>query len=188
MAAGVSVPSEDGPASRPASVRRVTDLADLRCSEKFEAPCSPMQQDKAPSESSSSAPPVRAFRDLTLVRDDRILHNLLRSERRSLPSAPDYFRFVQREIAPPMRKIVADWMLQVCQELQCQPEVFALAMNYFDRFLARCRVRKGTLQLLGSVCLLLASKFKETCPILGEKLIFYSDFSIGSDELKVGEK
>ncbi len=135
----------------------------------------------------SCAPPVRALRDLVLRRDDRVLQNLLRAESRSLPTAPDYFRFVQRPqcVAPPMRKIVADWMLQVCQELQCQPEVFVLAMNYFDRFLARCRVTKGSLQLIGSVCLLLASKFKETCPILGEKLIFYSDFSIKSDEIKV---
>ena len=175
--------------------RRVPDLpstTDLTCQEELgNLPPSPRNHqdcdEKEPdaADSSCNLPPVRAFRDLTLVQDDRILQNLLRMQDRSLPPAPDYFRYVQRDIRPPMRKIVADWMLQVCQELQCQPEVFALAMNYLDRFLARCRVRKGSLQLLGSVCLLVASKFKETCPILGEKLIFYSDFSIRSEDLKV---
>ncbi len=171
---------------------------DLTCEETFHVPPTP-EDEKASSSTikqkkgneadfSCNIPPVKAFRDLALVHDDRILQNLLRMESRSLPSAPDYFRFVQKDLKPSMRKIVADWMLQVCQELQCQPEVFALAMNYLDRFLARCRVRKGSLQLLGSVCLLVASKFKETCPILGERLIFYSDFSVKSEELKVGEK
>merc|ERR1719189_1326203 len=71
----------------------------------------------------------------------------------------------------------------VCQELGCQPEVFCMAMSYMDRFLAQCRVTKSKLQLLGSVCLLLSSKFKETCPIPGEKLIYYTDYSITSSEI-----
>ena len=92
-----------------------------------------------------------------------------------LPGCPDYFKFVQKDLQISMRKIVADWMLQVCQELGCQPEVFCMAMSYMDRFLAQCRVTKSKLQLLGSVCLLLSSKFKETCPIPGEKLIYYTN-------------
>ena len=56
-----------------------------------------------------------------------------------MPVQPDYFRHVQADIKPHMRKIVADWMLEVCQELCCQPEVFCLAVNYMDRFLAICR-------------------------------------------------
>jgi cyclin D2 len=56
-----------------------------------------------------------------------------------VPAQPDYFRYVQTEIKPHMRKIVCDWMLEVCQELCCQPEVFCLAVNYMDRFLAICR-------------------------------------------------
>ncbi len=198
MAAGVvgcQQQQQQDPAAREARVPPTGLATDLSCQETLRDLPSPGKQQQEQQEqqqqqpdSSCNVPPVRAFRDLTLVRDDRILQNLLRQEGRSLPSAPDYFRYVQREIRPAMRKIVADWMLQVCQELQCQPEVFALAMNYLDRFLARCRVRKGSLQLLGSVCLLIASKFKETCPILGERLIFYSDFSIRSEELKVGEK
>lgn len=167
------------------------DLSDLRCTESFDVdrhPLTPqiMMHDRHQPAEVVSAPPVMGFRDPALVRDDRVIQNMLRLEKKSLPSAPDYFRFVQtRDITPAMRKMVAEWMLQVCQELECQPEVFSMAMNYFDRFLACCRVRKSSLQLIGSVCLLVASKFKETNPILGERLIFYSDFSIGSEEIKV---
>ena len=57
-----------------------------------------------------------------------------------------------------MRKIVSDWMLEVCQELCCPPEVFCLAMNLMDRFLAKTRIEKSQLQLLGAVCLFLSSK------------------------------
>ncbi len=199
MAAGVSV----APEAEQQQYQRVPELttsADLllSCHETMEedeeeavAPFGSPRQPRRPQQqddSSTNAPPVKALRDMTLVEDDRILQNLLQMEKSSLPSAPDYFRFVQKDLRPPMRRIVAEWMLQVCQELQCQPEVFTLAMNYMDRFLARCRVRKASLQLLGSVCLMVASKFKETCPVLGERLIFYSDFSIGSEELKVGRK
>ncbi len=134
----------------------------------------------------SHQPPVRSLKDPTLLKDDRVLRNLLRLESRSLPSAPDYFKFVQGpQLTEDMRKIVTEWMLQVCEELQRAPEVFSLAVNYLDRFLGRCKVGKSRLQLLGSVCLMIASKFKETNPIQGERLIYFSDFSIRPDELKV---
>ena len=130
-------------------------------------------------------PPVHALRDSTLIKDIRVLKNLLKMEDTYLPMCPDYFKFVQKDLQISMRKIVADWMLQVCQELGCQPEVFCMGMSYMDRFLAQCRVTKSKLQLLGSVCLLLSSKFKETCPIPGEKLIYYTDYSITSVEITV---
>jgi len=130
---------------------------------------------------------VKAQVDKTLVADDRVLQNMIRSEHRYLPSNPDYFRYVQPEIRPHMRKIVSDWMLEVCQELGCQPEVFCLAMNLMDRFLARCRIAKSQLQLIGAVCLFLSSKFKETAPIPSEKLVMYTDFSVTLEEIREWE-
>lgn len=54
-----------------------------------------------------------AYPDQVLLDDDRILQNLLNSEDRYIPSS-SYFDTVQRDITPDMRKIVADWMLEVC--------------------------------------------------------------------------
>jgi hypothetical protein len=128
---------------------------------------------------------VKAIQDLTQLRDVRILQNLLRNEDRFLPEMPDYMSTVQPMITPEMRKVVADWMLEVVHEQNSQPEVFCLAINILDRFLCHMQIHKTQLQLLGSVCVLIASKIREPCPIPGKALITYTDYSINAEELKV---
>ena len=54
----------------------------------------------------------RAFEDPVLLSDDRVLKNLLVTEDKYLPSA-NYFKCVQTDIKLFMRKMVADWMLEV---------------------------------------------------------------------------
>ena len=130
---------------------------------------------------------VRAQVDRTLTADNRVLITMIRNELRYLPGKPDYFRYVQTDIKPHMRKIVSDWMLDVCQELCCQPEVFCLAMSLMDRFLGCCSILKSKLQLLGAVCLFLASKFKESKHIPSEKLAMYTDFSVSLEEIREWE-
>jgi len=71
----------------------------------------------------------------------------------------------------------------VCEEQRCQPEVFHLAINYMDRFLSEVRITKSQFQLLSCVCLFLASKFKETCPLPAENLVIYTDSSVTVQEI-----
>lgn len=133
-------------------------------------------------------PTVKAFQDNSQVKDHRILQNLLRNEDKYLPCVPDYMTSVQQlSVTPSMRKIVAEWMLEVIHEQQSQPEVFCLAMNMLDRFLSLCPVLKAQLQLLGSVCLLISSKIREPCPIPGQTIIVYTDYSITQEEIKEWE-
>ncbi|XP_040023987.2 G1/S-specific cyclin-D1 [Gasterosteus aculeatus] len=123
----------------------------------------------------------RAYMDVNLL-NDRVLHTMLKAEEHYLPS-PNYLKCVQKEIVPKMRKIVATWMLEVCEEQKCEEEVFPLAMNYLDRFLSVEATRKTRLQLLGATCMFLASKMKETVPLTAEKLCIYTDNSVQPGEL-----
>uniref|UniRef100_A0A7N8X816 G1/S-specific cyclin-D1-like n=1 Tax=Mastacembelus armatus TaxID=205130 RepID=A0A7N8X816_9TELE len=123
----------------------------------------------------------RAYRDPNLL-TERVLLALLRAEDKYLP-APNYFKCVQREIVPNMRRIVATWILEVCEEQKCEEEVFSLAMNYMDRFLSVEPTKKYHLQLLGAACMFLASKLKETIPLTAEKLCIYTDNSITPTQL-----
>ncbi|ELU00327.1 hypothetical protein CAPTEDRAFT_54530, partial [Capitella teleta] len=127
-------------------------------------------------------PTKRAFLDPTLLKDCRVLRNLLAAEDKYQPS-PSYFQCVQTDIQPYMRKMVAAWMLEVCEEQKCEEEVFPLSMNYLDRFLSVVNIKRTQLQLLGSVCMFIASKLKETIPLSAEKLVTYTDRSITMEEL-----
>lgn len=63
------------------------------------------------SESTHSPAPATATCDPVLLRP-RVLDNLLRTEERYAVTAT-YFGTVQTEVTPHMRRIVADWMLEV---------------------------------------------------------------------------
>lgn len=124
----------------------------------------------------------RAKKDPVLVEDERVLQNLLKLEDRYLPST-SYFECVQRDVKPYMRKVVATWMLEVCEEQRCEDDVFPLSMNFLDRFLSMRAISRTQLQLLGASCMLIASKVKETIPLTAQKLVIYTDHSITHQEL-----
>lgn len=53
-----------------------------------------------------------SYKDPVLLNDDRVLNNLLTYEEKYMPSG-NYFKVVQKDIKPYMRKMVATWMLEV---------------------------------------------------------------------------
>ncbi|VEN37480.1 unnamed protein product [Callosobruchus maculatus] len=124
---------------------------------------------------------TRAYDDPTLLQD-RVLKKLLKTEDRYVLPYPASFAN-QKEVTYEMRKIVSEWMMEVCEEQKCQDEVFYLAMNYLDRFLMCCSIAKNQLQLLGTACMLLASKLRECSPLAGETLVYYTDHSITKQQL-----
>ncbi|KAF4079500.1 hypothetical protein AMELA_G00178780 [Ameiurus melas] len=129
---------------------------------------------------------VRALLDPTIFSDDRVLQSLLTIEDMFLPQAP-YFQRVQKDLQPYMRRVVATWMLEVCEEEDCEQEVFLLAVNYLDRYLSVVPTKKSCLQLLGAVCLFLASKLKSYQPLSAKKLCLYTENSITCQELLTWE-
>ena len=168
---------------------------DLRCAEKpiyiHESRMEQQKQGFIP----ANIPDIRSTEDPVLINDTRVLSNILArqniksSDSSSWKRQATYFENgVQQEIKSHMRKIVSDWMLEVCEEQQCQPEVFHLAINYMDRFLTEVRISKSQFQLLACVCLFLASKFKETCPLPAENLVIYTDSSVTIQEITVSQQ
>ena len=74
---------------------------------------------------------------------------------------------------------------QVCREEHREEEVFTLAMNLLDRFLSLVPMKRQQLQLLGTVCLLLSSKLKESSPLDAAKLVHYGDGAFKLEDLRV---
>ena len=120
--------------------------------------------------------------DPVLLTDKRVMDNMLAGE--TSHTVRDYCDNTQTEVAPHMRKIVTDWMLEVCEDQHCQSEVFFLAVNYLDRFLSLVNIKKTQFQLVASVCILLASKFSQVVPISSEQLVIYTDNSVSVEQLR----
>ena len=167
---------------------------DLRCAEK-PVICNEQQFQNHTAFIPANIPDLRSTEDPVLINDTRVLTNILArqaigprctSKLSSVKYQQNYFENgIQLEIKSHMRKMVSDWMLEVCEEQRCQPEVFHLAINYMDRFLSEVRIKKSQFQLLACVCLFLASKFKETCPLPAENLVLYTECSVTIQEITV---
>merc|ERR1712158_227239 len=94
----------------------------------------------------------RAYKDPVLLEDNRVFQNMLH-----------------------MRKIVTDWMLEVCLDQNCHADVFLLSCNIMDRFLSQVNIRKNQFQLVAAATMFIASKLVDPCPITGLDLVKYSD-------------
>ena len=99
----------------------------------------------------------------------------------------EYCTIIQTHVAPHMRKIVTDWVVEVCEVQQCHSEVFFLSGNYLDRFLSTANINMNQFQLCASVCVLLASKFSQVVSITTAKLVIYTDNSVTVEELRLWE-
>lgn len=66
---------------------------------------------------------IRARPDPNLLCDDRVLQSLLSLEERFLPQY-SYFKGVQKDIQPFMRRMVATWMLEVYRNTECRQVLF----------------------------------------------------------------
>ncbi|XP_054262873.1 G1/S-specific cyclin-D3-like [Macrosteles quadrilineatus] len=121
--------------------------------------------------------------DPTIFSDRRVLDNLLTEESRYIPRC-NYFATVQTGLLPFMRKVVATWMMEVCEEERCESQVFSIAVNLLDRFLCEVRVDKTQLQMVACVCLLVASKVRQCHALSVHKLEHYTDYSVSSDQIR----
>ena len=122
--------------------------------------------------------------DPVIAGDCRVMGHMLEEEAASMLGLSDYCSSGrQPELKPHMRKIVTDWMLEVCEDQEAGPEVFLLAIHYLDTFLSTTTISRGQFQLVAATCLLLASKFSAVVGISALQLVLYTDHSVTVEEL-----
>lgn len=133
-------------------------------------------------ESLASADNPKAPNDDHLFNDDRNLSSLLYLEDLYRIQS-NYFSHVQTEIKTWMRKMLANWMQEVCKNQNQEADVFVTAMNILDRFLSLQPVSKRHLQLLGTVCMFIAAKLRSSTKLNAETLVIYTANSVTIEQL-----
>lgn len=91
-----------------------------------------------------------------------VYSNLRHSEVLNVPN-PGFIHH-QPDITANMRSILIDWLVEVVDEFQLSPQTLFLAVAYTDRYLSQVSIPRAKLQLVGTTCLYLASKFEEIYP------------------------
>lgn len=158
----------------------------LRCDETFTTAGSPDTPVLRPRSEVSDLVPqfCRAVQDRAILRDHRVLTNMLQLEGFYMATLKHYHTGTN-EIKLHMRKIVVDWMLEVTIDQRCHVDVFLLATNIMDRYLDTNPMPKKQFQLLGAAAIFLASKMVEPSPIPALTLVKYTADTYDRDELLV---
>ncbi|KAL3666263.1 hypothetical protein V7S43_008514 [Phytophthora oleae] len=90
---------------------------------------------------------------------------------------------------PSHRAMLVDWIIEVVDVFEMSPRTAFLAVNYTDRYLNAVAVGKSQLQLVGAICLLVASKCEDVSYIGVGYLVLCSDNVYTSKEvLEMEEK
>jgi len=111
----------------------------------------------------------------------REMQHMLQREFQDVPE-PDYMRG-QPELSVPMRKILNDWLTDINKKFDHRKESLFLTVQVLDRYLCKQKVSKSHLQLLGSACVLLATKFEEVTPPEVKDLLHSTDGLYTAEEL-----
>ena len=121
-----------------------------------------------------------------------IFDDLRRAERDpEFRPADAYARDVARaqpDMAPHMRAILVDWLVEVAQEYRLCSDTLFLAVAALDRFLSRSApVARERLQLAGVACMWLASKYEEIYAPGSRDFVYITDGTYSRRELADAE-
>ncbi|CAF1971863.1 unnamed protein product [Rotaria magnacalcarata] len=85
------------------------------------------------------------------------------------------FMEYQSDINSAMRTILVDWLIEVADEYKLNDETLFLCVQYVDRFLSTVNVTRSKLQLVGTTCMYVASKYEEMYPPALDEFSFITD-------------
>jgi hypothetical protein len=109
------------------------------------------------------------------------------------PSLPDaaYFESRHPDLTPAHRWVLVDWLMELTTDsLPLSQETLCLSISLVDRFLSQTTgAPRSKLQLIGSVCLMLAAKCTEAeaiCPLLSD-MEYFCDYAYSVEQLRKTE-
>ena len=103
----------------------------------------------------------------------------------TLPQKEDLFK--HRNIHQ-NRDILVNWLVKIHNKFGLLPETLYLAINLMDRFLCKELVQLDKLQLVGTSCLFIASKYEEVYSPSIKHFASETDGACTEEEIKEGEK
>ncbi|KAJ2777080.1 B-type cyclin [Coemansia javaensis] len=86
------------------------------------------------------------------------------------------------------RALLVEWLVQVHHRFNLLPETLYLTMNYVDRVLSVKEITIDKVQLVGAVCLLLASKYEEMYVPSVADMVFMVSNSYSAPEILRAER
>ena len=89
---------------------------------------------------------------------------------------------------PRYRKILVDWIVGVSTHFHLLQETLFLSVDLLDRYLQCCIVTKQQLQLVGTACLYVASKYEEIYPPFLNDFVYMTDHTYTKEQLLEMEK
>ncbi|KAF1754400.1 hypothetical protein GCK72_020961 [Caenorhabditis remanei] len=112
-----------------------------------------------------------------------IIKYMMHRQMRNRPS-PNYQNGVNEE----MRTILIDWFHDIVTEYSLKQETFHLACSLVDRFLSILNIDKDQFQLVGTTCLMIATKYEEVFPPEIREFSIITDNTYDVDEIRRMEK
>lgn len=100
---------------------------------------------------------------------------------------PNYMS-MHNEISIKHRTIVVDWLVAVCAQFDLPSDSLFLAVNLMDRFLSLRRCPKSKIQLIGTTCLMLATKLTDPYYPLPLDFLHVSGYAFSLRELLKAEE
>lgn len=87
-------------------------------------------------------------------------------------------------IQPNYRSILFSWLSQVSQECKLHKQTYHLAIDFFDRYLTtQTDIHKLQMQLIGTTCIFIASKFEEIHPPTVYEFAEFTDGACTAEEI-----
>eukprot|EP01112_Ceratiomyxa_fruticulosa_P000509 TRINITY_DN10465_c0_g1_i1.p1 TRINITY_DN10465_c0_g1~~TRINITY_DN10465_c0_g1_i1.p1 ORF type:complete len:427 (-),score=44.55 TRINITY_DN10465_c0_g1_i1:526-1806(-) len=93
-----------------------------------------------------------------------------------------------RQMTKEMRSILVDWIAEVSEEFDLNPQTLFLSVQYLDRYLSSSLVPRTLLQLLGATCLFVAAKYEEISVPSVSEMVYISDHSCTREDILGMEK